>query len=183
MTEEERKERRRASRKKYEDANKEKVTAYRREWQRKKREENREEYLEKLRAYHAARKDKAKVYNEKYRAEHKEEILECSRKYRATKRGRAVALAGAYAAKDRRKGYCTENIINAEWIENNIFNGQTCYYCGESDWTKLGVDRIDNSRGHTPDNCICACWECNNERKKKSVEEFVAIKKKEKGGE
>lgn len=156
----------------------------RKEYQRKRRNADREGYLKKMREYHASRKDKAKVYNEKYRAEHKTELLEYMKLHRSTKHGRAVSLAYSYLQKDKRKGYDTGSNINYEWIENNIFNGQQCHYCGESDWTKLGVDRIDNNKGHTPENCICACWECNNERKNKyTVEEFVAIKKKEKGGE
>lgn len=52
------------------------------------------------------------------------------------------------------------------------------YYCGECNWTKLGCDRIDNAKGHTKDNVITACWECNDlrGRMKLSVEDFYKFK-------
>ena len=28
----------------------------------------------------------------------------------------------------------------------------------------MGADRIDNSKSHTKDNCVCACWSCNARR-------------------
>lgn len=179
MTEEERKERKKASRKKWEDANKEK----RAEIVRRYKKAHREELNQKTREYHAGRRDKIKEYNAEYKKEHAEEVRIYTINYRNTKRGRAVSLASAYRTKDRKKGFDTTNTITADWIEQNIFNGQVCHYCGNANWRDLGVDRISNDKPHYPDNCICACWDCNNERKNKwSVEEFVLIKKKEKGG-
>ena len=40
-----------------------------------------------------------------------------------------------------------------------------CCYCGETDWHKLGADRIDNSKPHSKENCVCACEKCNVERR------------------
>lgn len=161
----------------------EKRREYMREYNKKYREEHREELNFKLREYHSKRREKNKEYCEKYREEHKEELKEYAQEYRKTKRGRSVALSAAYKAHDNRKNYDTSQNIDSKWIEDNIFSGQECFYCGESDWAELGVDRIDNSKPHTPDNCVCSCWDCNNRRKNKySVEEFKLLIEKEKGG-
>ena len=37
-----------------------------------------------------------------------------------------------------------------------------CVYCGSTN--NLGLDRIDNSKGHTKDNTIVACQRCNTTR-------------------
>lgn len=36
-----------------------------------------------------------------------------------------------------------------------------CYYCGEKDEVRRGIDRADNALGYTPDNCLPCCWDCN----------------------
>lgn len=81
-------------------------------------------------------------------------------KYRSTPIGRANNLLKNYRREDKKnnRGNCT---LSAEWIVNNIFSGQVCTHCGESDWRKLGVNRIDNSKPHTPDNCEPCCYRCN----------------------
>lgn len=61
-----------------------------------------------------------------------------------------------YRENDKKKNLeCT---LTEEWIVNNILN-KTCTYCGTN--IKLGCDRIDNSKGHTKDNCIPCCYSCN----------------------
>lgn len=65
---------------------------------------------------------------------------------------------------------------------------QNCFYCGcephkefkasgsnkfNGNYVYNGVDRKDNSKGYTRDNCVPCCWECNNMKKGKSKEEFI----------
>lgn len=92
------------------------------------------------------------------------------KKYRQTKGGRALTLIHGYKVSDEKhnRGECT---LTKEWVIDNIFSSK-CYYCGETDWTKLGCDRIDNDKPHTPDNVVCCCTNCNNERQKMPFEEF-----------
>ena len=97
-------------------------------------------------------------------------------KRRRTKKGRAHQLISTYVYADREKGYgdCT---ITEDWIISNIFNS-SCIYCGDSDWKHLGADRIDNSKPHTPENCVCSCGICNCERGDRcTVEEFIEYRK------
>jgi hypothetical protein len=42
------------------------------------------------------------------------------------------------------------------WIENSC-----CYYCDSNEIKTLGLDRIDNSKGHTKNNTVVCCELCN----------------------
>ena len=98
-----------------------------------------------------------------YYKEHREELLEKQKQYQNTLIGRAHCLLNNYRYKDKKhnRGECT---LTADWIVENIFSGQKCVYCGESDWKKLGCDRIDDSLPHTPENCQPCCLKCNDKK-------------------
>lgn len=107
----------------------------------------------------------------KHHQNHREERSEYKKQYRSTQVGKANHLLGDYRRSDKNanRGECT---LTADWIVNNIFNSK-CVFCGESDWEKLGCDRIDNSKPHTVDNVQCCCGKCNVQRNIKSVEQFL----------
>ena len=50
--------------------------------------------------------------------------------------------------------------FDAKWIVDNIYS-KTCTHCGESDWHKLGCNRLDNTKPHTKDNVEPCCQHCN----------------------
>lgn len=63
-----------------------------------------------------------------------------------------------------------------------------CYYCGEEPLAvvanvgkrglsvkKNGIDRVDNSLGYFPSNCVTACETCNKGKNAMSQENFLAI--------
>lgn len=83
------------------------------------------------------------------------------RRFLSSKKGRASMLLSSYRRtdKERNRGECT---LTAEWIIQNIFSGQVCAHCGESDWRILGCNRLDNSLPHTTDNVEPCCKKCNN---------------------
>lgn len=110
-------------------------------------------------------------YHKNYYDRNRDKVLLREKKYRSTKNGKAKNLVGVYRHSDKlaNRGECT---ITKEWMVDNVFSGQRCFYCGESDWTKLGLDRIDNSKHHTPDNVVVCCEECNKKRGRKSFKEF-----------
>ena len=87
--------------------------------------------------------------------------------------GRASYLVGSYRQSDKlcNRGECT---LTPEWIIDNIFTSK-CHWCGETDWNKLGCDRIDNDKPHTPDNVNPCCDKCNKKRGTKTYEEFLEI--------
>lgn len=91
-----------------------------------------------------------------------------------------LKMEKARKMKDRYKHYDknrfgVSNDLTKEWIAEHILDSR-CEYCGEDNWDKLGCDRIDNSKPHTTDNCICACTRCNRLRGNKfSVEDMKEI--------
>lgn len=122
------------------------------------------------RQYDKDNKEQRIAYQKNYREEHKEEISEIKKNYHSTQFGRAVNICSTYTQsdKERNRGECT---LTPQWIVDNIFS-KSCIYCGESDWHKLGCDRIDNNLPHTPENVVCSCWDCNNKRKNKPFKVF-----------
>lgn len=64
-------------------------------------------------------------------------------------------MLSAYQRMDRKRGFVCD-IDQAFML--TIFS-QPCIYCGCSE--QIGCDRIDNSLGHTRDNIVPACADCN----------------------
>lgn len=140
-----------------------------------------------MKEWRNSHKQEISEYNKKYRLEHLEEINERTKKYRSenkenikekqaernkrfysTPLGRAKAIIGTYKKKDKKYG--RETTLTAEQLIHLWNNG--CYWCGETDWHKLGADRIDNEKGHTLENCVCSCKSCNDKRGVKTFREF-----------
>ena len=103
------------------------------------------------------RKAAKKEYNKRY-----------MRQYNKTPIGRAHNLLTAYKQSDKiaDRGECT---LTAQWIIDNIFT-QKCAHCPETDWHKLGCNRIDNALPHTPDNVEPCCEVCNNKQPRKKID-------------
>ena len=127
---------------------------------------------DKIAAYYQANKDKTAAYNVVYYQANKERLLKQMAAYSKTTMGRASKLVNTYRQSDKQynRDECT---LTAQWIVDNIFS-QPCHYCGESDWTKLGCDRIDNSLPHTPDNVVPCCTECNKKRGLMDYDKFMS---------
>ena len=130
--------------------------------------------------YEYNRSEAGKTSFEKYaHSEHGKKVKsEKQKRYNSNKEGKANTLKNRYIALDREKRFDTSNNVDETYILEKILNS-TCVYCGDYVWQHLGCDRIDNSKPHTPDNCLCSCGICNVEREGKnmSVEEFVKYRK------
>ena len=62
---------------------------------------------------------------------------------------------------------------------------QDCYYCGQSPITRYtaigcageyawnGIDRVDNTKGYTPDNCVPCCKLCNFGKRDLTFDQFA----------
>lgn len=98
----------------------------------------------------------------KYNTE--EEMLAAKRerikKQRETPLGRARHLIDNYRRLDKKynRGECT---LTAQWIVDNIFS-KPCAHCGETDWHKLGCNRLNNSLPHATNNVETCCKKCND---------------------
>lgn len=75
-------------------------------------------------------------------------------------RAKASKMIHSYRIKDIKNGIdvCDFSI---DWMINNILT-KPCVYCGDT--KRIGCDRIDNSKGHTKDNVVPCCIECNTAR-------------------
>lgn len=146
----------------------EKILAQHAEWRKNNPKYNTNYYKD-----HKAERDE---YNAEYYKSHKNEKSEWSTKYHSTQKGRAINLVNNYRYVDKKykREECT---LTPEWVIDNIFS-KPCHYCGESDWTKMGCDRIDNTKSHTPDNVVPCCLECNLKRNNKTYDEFMRLIKK-----
>jgi hypothetical protein len=69
---------------------------------------------------------------------------------------RASKLLATYRNNDNRRGY--ENNLKKDWFISNILS-KPCHYCNSTD--RIGSDRIINSKGHTMDNVVPCCYNCN----------------------
>lgn len=185
FTEEERKAAKRERDKRYRQKHREKILEYQKQYRQGHRDEltgkakqyyqdHREERAEYAKQWYQDNKEERAEYNKQYYQDNKEERSECRKQYYSTPNGRAVVLASNYRKNDKEynRGECT---LTADWIIDNVFSGQVCHYCGESDWTKLGCDRIDNTKPHTPDNCVPCCKSCNDKKGTTEYQEFMRM--------
>ena len=160
--------------------NKEKISEYQKQYYK----ENKDKKLEQQKQYYQSNKVKLLEQKNQYKQKHKEQIkqyyqdnkeiiLEKQKQYYYTQLGRANNLLKGYKREDKihNRGECT---LTKEWIIENIFTSK-CKYCGETDWLKLGCDRIDNEKPHTPDNVIPCCKECNIKRGSKTYKEWLGV--------
>lgn len=75
------------------------------------------------------------------------------------KQYRAKYLIANYRKEDIKYNRETPD-FDTKWMVENILS-KPCHYCGETDWHKLGCDRIDNSIGHIKLNIVPSCLHCN----------------------
>ncbi len=90
------------------------------------------------------------------------------------KRGNKLAYHYHWHDKNTYHFDCEQD-IDGQWVVDNIFSKE-CIYCGETDWRKLGCDRINNSKPHTKDNVVPSCKRCNTLKSNKfTVDEMKQI--------
>ena len=118
----------------------------------------------KLSGIFGSNKEKTKEYNRQYYLKRKDELIKAKKEYQKeyskTQMGRAQRQYQQYKFMDKRNGFDEVIDFNAKWIVDNIYT-KPCAHCGESDWHKLGCNRLDNSKPHTIDNVEPCCFHCN----------------------
>ena len=157
--------------KQYYQENRDKVSEYRKQYYQENKEKIAEYQIEYQKQHYQDNKDTILELQKQYRQNNKDAIAERQKQYYQTPNGRASSLVSGYrrADKNANRGECT---LTAQWIIDNIFT-QPCHYnCGETDWRKMGCDRINNDLPHTMDNVVPCCEECNKKRGTKTYEEF-----------
>lgn len=76
-----------------------------------------------------------------------------------------------YKVFDKKRGL--DHDLTVEFLEKSL--NSPCHYCGDN---SCGLDRKDNSIGHTMNNCVPCCYECNTAKNNSfSYEEMLFIGK------
>lgn len=140
--------------------NKDEVKEYRKRYY-----QEHKEHLMKLQKEYL-KTDKGKEAKKKatlnYDSKHREEKNLKQRELNATdKLYRASHQVRLYKFLDKRNGFDDVVDFDGEWMVDNIYS-KPCKYCGETDWHKLGCNRIDNSKPHTKENVEPCCKSCNS---------------------
>ena len=90
-------------------------------------------------------------------------------------REKASKMISTYKLNDKKMGFEKICDIDIDWMINNIIT-QKCIYCGDE--RRVGCDRIDNNKGHTKDNVVPCCYDCNCARNNNfSYEEMKVLGK------
>lgn len=142
--------------KEYRETHKEEIAACKKDWA----VRNKEHVNEKNRNYALANPDKRQKWLDKYNQSPK---------------GKYTRLYSGYCRFDRKRFGTDEHTITKEQIKELIEGVHKCTFCGETDWRKLGLDRIDNNKPHTIDNVHVCCWHCNITRQGRTFEEYMEI--------
>ena len=116
---------------------------------------------------------KMKLANGKIKTYYRGECNKCqnktTRKYHQDNRDRT--LLNNARREDRKRGLKTA--ITREQIREII--SKSCLYCGESDPTLIGMDRVDNSIGHVIGNIVPCCIRCNSLKRDMPIEVWKNI--------
>lgn len=136
-------------------------------------EERKAAQREQKKKWYQKHKEEKAEYQKQYRQEHKEEInekrKEIQKRWRTTLNGRANNILTAYRASDKKYNRGRGD-LTAQWIIENIFS-KACVYCGETDWHKLGCNRLDDSKPHSKDNVEPCCMKCNRKLPRENARE------------
>lgn len=142
---------------------------YQRQW--------REEHPDYDKRYREEKRDFLSDYGKKWNNDNPEYRRNYYKENKGTPRGKAAYLRANYRNLDRNHGFGVDQTASVEDIAKFI-DGNRCIYCGDDNWEHLGLDRIDNTKPHSIDNCVCACGVCNMDRKDRyTVGEFIEYRK------
>lgn len=72
------------------------------------------------------------------------------------RRKKASKMLSSYRTKDKKNSVSICDYTIDDMLE---VMSKPCVYCGDT--SRIGLDRIDNSKGHTKDNTVPCCYECN----------------------
>lgn len=100
--------------------------------------------------------------------------------------GRAAKNQAYYRYKQSAMRRCIE--FNLSFEEFEKLSAGACYYCGDEpslitktnngEFIRNGIDRVDNSRGYSVDNCVSCCKHCNVAKLSMTKEDFLRLVEK-----
>jgi len=170
--------------------NPEKVKAIQKRWREKRKSDPVRSEIAKAKAkiyctlYRAQYRDRVNLYHERYKSKNADKIKEYRKLYRLSHVDKIRKDRSMYGDKllSRYKsmidGATRRNyVVSISLNEFSEVVSNPCLYCGESE-KKIGVDRIDNSKGYTLENSAPCCKVCNTMKLAMTVDEFFKHIKK-----
>lgn len=146
------------------------LTAWCKECSKKKSKEFRTQHPDKVREYNKSYKQTEAYRKERKlkRPKYKEAERAGNLKWLAAHPAKASYIRRKAAAKWRR-GQQLVWEISEEWYVLNIWDKKCAY--GDHP-ANGGIDRVDNSIGYTPDNCVPCCWWCNSVKREHTLDDM-----------
>ena len=150
---------------------------------------DRKEYMRKWREAHPGyntqysrkwRANNHERFNElcrNYQAEHREDQRKRMNDYHQTKEGRATNLLASYVQADLEYRGVRPKLTREDIMRICFSDDSKCLFCGDTDWTNLGLDRINNDLPHDVGNVICSCSKCNMNKHRRTLGEYLTEKK------
>lgn len=150
------------------------------------------EYREQRKAYHKTHErekradpEKNAVILEKLRVKRLTNP-EWKRRADATKTTHRRANLGSYLslrARVRAKARGIPCTITQEWTQQLWEANPTCAYCARKlrtardhhAYDSASLDRVDATKGYTPENTVFACWRCNTLKRDATVDELERL--------
>lgn len=158
------KEKRSAACKDYYLKHRDALLEYAREYNKKWYARNKVRRSEQIKAYSKAHRADNVRRTQKYIQNNKQKFLDYRHSYNRT------TGAGYLSYKNHAKKRDREFTITLGEFSELIL--KPCHYCGE-DKKRIGVDRIDNTKGYTLDNCAPCCKLCNYMKRDHSLDDFL----------
>lgn len=113
------------------------------------------------------KKIKTEIENKEKNKIKYEEQKECLIRYMKEYYKRNTVIYKTYQRGAMKRNFDFE--LSLEEFDN--IRSNSCYYCGETE--KIGIDRRDNDKGYTIDNCVPCCSWCNRMKSKYSENDFI----------
>lgn len=159
------KEKRNAEAKAWYEKNKEKALEYSRKYNKAWYQRNKENRSAQMKVYAEAHRGDSVRRTQKYVAKNKEKVYEYGREYNKTSAGAYRVYKSTAATKGKEFPLSVEEFAAIVLL--------SCVYCGE-DSKRIGIDRIDNTKGYIKENCAPCCKNCNYMKKNLTVQDFLA---------
>lgn len=113
--------------------------------------------------------EKVKIIKENFSKNHPDITKKYLKDYQVTLKGKYRTMKGS--------GLKRNYEVNITLEEFTEIVSNPCAYCGENE-KRIGVDRIDNTKGYTIENSNPCCTPCNMMKKTMTVNEFLSHIKK-----
>ena len=145
--------------------NKDYYKAYQKEYQKQWYQKNKEKKNLQNNQWRKNNPDKSKIIRDRFLENNPESTKQSLIKYQQTLKGMFRTMKGSGLKRNYSVDITFDDFCK---IIDNV-----CTYCGESE-KRIGIDRIDNTKGYTLENSTPCCTICNMMKKTMKVDDFIS---------